>query len=125
MQNQKFKMKLFRILGKRGRITIPYEIRQRVGFKYNDVLSFTEAPDGRTVIIKRERICDCELNGKDVQKENKNDEVTLFDFLNGLSAEQQRAALVHLSLNQWQQERLPRKHPQPPQKPPKKPLSNP
>ena len=67
MQNQKFKMKLFRILGKRGRITIPYEIRQRVGFKYNDVLSFTEAPDGRT-IIKRERICDCELNGKDVQK---------------------------------------------------------
>lgn len=98
MQNQKFKMKLFRILGKRGRITIPYEIRQRVGFKYNDVLSFTEAPDGRTVIIKRERICDCELNGKDVQKENKNDEVTLFDFLNGLSAEQQRAALVHLSL---------------------------
>ena len=42
--------KLFRILGKRGRITIPYEIRQRVGFSYNDVLSFTEADDGRTVI---------------------------------------------------------------------------
>lgn len=33
--------KLFRILGKRGRITIPYEIRQRVGFSYNDVLSFS------------------------------------------------------------------------------------
>ena len=47
--------KLFRILGKRGRITIPYEIRQRVGFSYNDVLSFTEADDGRTVIVKRER----------------------------------------------------------------------
>lgn len=31
-------MKIFRILGKRGRVTIPYEIRQRVGFKYNDVL---------------------------------------------------------------------------------------
>ena len=34
--------KLYRILGKRGRITIPFEIRQRVGFSYNDVLSFTE-----------------------------------------------------------------------------------
>ena len=42
--------KLYRILGKRGRITIPYEIRQRVGFSYNDVLSFTEADDGRTVM---------------------------------------------------------------------------
>lgn len=46
---------MFRILGKRGRITIPFEIRQRVGFSYNDILSFTEAPDGRTVIVKREK----------------------------------------------------------------------
>ena len=45
---------MFRILGKRGRITIPFEIRQRVGFSYNDVLSFTEAPDGRTVIVKQD-----------------------------------------------------------------------
>ncbi len=50
--------KLYRILGKRGRITIPYEIRQRVGFQYNDVLSFTETSDGRTVMVKREKICD-------------------------------------------------------------------
>ena len=91
-------MKIFRILGKRGRVTIPYEIRKRVGFKYNDVLSFDESTDGRTVIVKRERICDCDLNGKNEQKEKKNDEVTLFDFLNGLSAEQQRAALIHLSI---------------------------
>ena len=92
-------MKIFRILGKRGRVTIPYEIRQRVGFKYNDVLSFTESPDGRTVIVKRERICDCELNGKDVQKENKNDEVTLFDFelcATALTSEYSHC-LVHLS----------------------------
>ena len=98
MQNQKLKVKLFRILGKRGRVTIPYEIRQRVGFQYNDVLSFTEAPDERTVIIKRERICDCALNGKDTQKEKDNGEVTLFEFLNGLAPDQQRAALVHLSV---------------------------
>lgn len=27
---------MYRILGKRGRITIPFEIRQRVGFSQND-----------------------------------------------------------------------------------------
>lgn len=43
--------KLYRVLGKRGRITIPYEIRRRVGFIYNDVLSFTEQDD-RTVVVK-------------------------------------------------------------------------
>ena len=87
--------KMLRILGKRGRITIPYEIRKSVGFEYNDVLSFTESDDGRTVIVKRERICDC---GKSNPKDKKNEELTLFDFLNGLSPEQQRAALVHLSV---------------------------
>ena len=51
-------MKMLKVLGKKGRITIPFEIRQRVGFAYNDVLSFTEAPDGQSVIVKRERICD-------------------------------------------------------------------
>lgn len=87
--------KMLRILGKRGRITIPYEIRSRVGFEYNDVLSFTEADDGRTVIVRRERLCDC---GKNEQKKKKDDEVTLFEFLNELSPEQQKAALVHLSV---------------------------
>lgn len=87
--------KLYRILGKRGRITIPYEIRQRVGFQYNDVLSFVESADGRSVVVKREKICD---NCKGAQPAVRNDEVTLLDFLNGLSTEQQRAALLHLSV---------------------------
>ena len=78
--------KMYRILGKRGRITIPYEIRQRVGFAYNDVLSFTEAPDGCTVMVKREKICD---NCNGAQPASGKDEVTLFDFLNRLSDEQQ------------------------------------
>ncbi len=87
--------KLLRILGKRGRITIPYEIRQRVGFAYNDVLSFTEADDGRTIIVRREKICDnCNKTTSPIAK----DDVTLLDFLNDLSDEQQRAALVHLSV---------------------------
>ena len=88
-------VKMFRVLGKRGRVTIPHEIRQRVGFGYNDILSFTETADGRTVVIRREKICD---DCKARQSATKEDEVTLFDFLNSLSAEQQQAALVHLSV---------------------------
>ena len=34
-------MKTYRILGKRGRVTIPYVFRQQVGFGFNDVLSFS------------------------------------------------------------------------------------
>ena len=44
-------MKILRILGKRGRVTIPFEIREVVGFGYNDVLSFT-VDDENTVTIK-------------------------------------------------------------------------
>ena len=47
-------MKINKILGKRGRITIPYEIRLKMGFKCNDVVSFEEQ-DNNTVIIRREK----------------------------------------------------------------------
>ena len=50
-------MKINKILGKRGRITIPYEIRLKMGFKYNDLVSFEEQ-DNNTIIIRREKICD-------------------------------------------------------------------
>ena len=50
-------LKIYRVLGKKGRITIPYEIRQRIGFRYNDVLSFTQQNDG-SVLVRREKICD-------------------------------------------------------------------
>ena len=49
--------KTYKILGKRGRITIPFEIRQKLGFVYNDVISFEETGKN-TVIVKREKICD-------------------------------------------------------------------
>ena len=84
------KMKMLKVLGKRGRITIPFEIRQRVGFVYNDILSFTEGPDGQSVIVKRERICDS------CGEERLCDTVSLFDFLNELTEEQQKAAFAHL-----------------------------
>lgn len=89
---------MYRILGKWGRITIPFEIRQRVGFSQNDVLSFTESPDGRTVLVKREKLCDDNCKPERAQqRKEETDSVTLFDFLNSLSDEQQCAALYHLS----------------------------
>lgn len=90
-------MKMFKILGKRGRITIPFEIRQRVGFSYNDILSFTEAADGQSVIVKRERICDDCASERRNEQRDADDSITLFELLNGLTEEQQKAAFAHLS----------------------------
>jgi bifunctional DNA-binding transcriptional regulator/antitoxin component of YhaV-PrlF toxin-antitoxin module len=86
---------VYRILGKRGRITIPFEIRRRVGFGYNDVLSFTESDDGRTVTVKREKICD---NCREKHPNGTTDSITLADFLDQLSPQEQRSALIHLTL---------------------------
>lgn len=47
-------MKIYRILGKRGRITIPYAFRQQAGFGFNDVLSFTIQEDN-SVLVRREK----------------------------------------------------------------------
>lgn len=87
--------KLLRILGKRGRITIPYEIRQRVGFAYNDVLSFTESGDGRSVIVRREKLCD-DCQGKSVRAAA-DDRAMLRDLLDSLPTELQKVAFVQLS----------------------------
>ncbi|WP_293973563.1 AbrB/MazE/SpoVT family DNA-binding domain-containing protein [uncultured Ruminococcus sp.] len=86
-------LKIYRVLGKRGRITIPYEIRQRIGFRYNDVLSFTELDDS-SVVVRKEKICyNCKESEEDFE-----DNFTLEDFLDSLSEEEQRNALLHLSL---------------------------
>lgn len=86
---------IYRVLGKRGRITIPYEFRQQVGFGYNDVLSFTRQNDN-TVIVKREKICD-NCAGKPAAQISKPN-LTLMELLDSLTPAQQRAALVHLSV---------------------------
>lgn len=87
--------KLLRILGKRGRITIPYEIRQRVGFAYNDVLSFIESEDGRSVVIRREKLCD-NCQGKTVQAVT-DDRAMLLELLDSLPTELKKAAFAQLS----------------------------
>lgn len=96
-------MKINKILGKRGRITIPYELRVAMGFNYNDVVSF-EKQDDKTILVRREKICnDCRnLNTKPVEAKKPTNEITLMDFLDDLSPAEQRAALVHLSVK-WAQ----------------------
>ena len=47
--------KIYRILGKRGRITIPYELRMRNGISQNDVISF-EQSEKNTIIVKKEKV---------------------------------------------------------------------
>ena len=86
-------MIIYRVLGKRGRITIPYAIRKRIGFKYNDILSFTEQNDG-SVVIKRVKLYDNCIDMADEYSED----ISLEDFLDSLSEEEQRDALIHLSL---------------------------
>ena len=84
--------KLLRILGKRGRITIPFEIRQRVGFSYNDVLSFTESEDGRSVIVRREKLCDdCQGQAVRAMTDDRN---MLLELLDSLPTELKKAAFV-------------------------------
>lgn len=97
--------KIYRILGQKGRITLPYALRGKLGLQPDDVLSFRESKDGTSVIVKKEKICDgCQTSCvRAPKKQTKNkkensEEITLYDFLNGLSPDQQRAALVHLSV---------------------------
>ena len=93
--------KIYRILGKRGRITIPFEIRQRIGVRYNDVLSFTELDDS-SVVVRKEKICD---NCNELAEEFE-ENYALEDFLDSLSEEEQRAALIHLSLLWAEKQRI-------------------
>lgn len=84
---------IYRILGKRGRITIPFAFRQHVGFQPDDVLSFTIQED-QTVLIKREKLCNsCTPEPEAAESAG----VTLLDFLDSLTPEQQQAAVLHLS----------------------------
>ncbi len=98
-------MQLYRFLGKRGRITIPYEIRQQIGFRYNDVLSFTKLDDN-SVVVRKEKICDnCNEFFDDIEGDFE-ENITLEDFLDSLSEEEQRNALVHLSLLWAEKQRI-------------------
>ena len=90
--------KIYKILGKRGRITIPFEIRMALGFAYNDVVSF-EVND-RDVLIRREKVCDgCNAV---IIAEPVNRAAALQEVFDSLTSEELRTALIHLSVR-WAQ----------------------
>ena len=95
---------IYRVMGKRGRITIPYEFRQQVGFGYNDILSFTQQDDN-TVIVKREKVCDnCSVSKAQAAAKATDTSLTLMELLDSLTPAQQSAALVHLSVKWAEQQ---------------------
>jgi bifunctional DNA-binding transcriptional regulator/antitoxin component of YhaV-PrlF toxin-antitoxin module len=98
-------MKIYKILGKRGRITLPLEIRQEMGFTFNDVVSFERSGDA--VTVRREKVCEqrdaapdsppaCEFLKS--MTPSKSRAALLDELLDGLSAEELRTALIRLSV---------------------------
>lgn len=81
-----------RILGKRGRTTIPYEFRQILDLRFNDVLTFAINDDNNCVVITKEKICtDCIKfvpQGKDI---------SLDDFLSQMNKEEMIKTIAALS----------------------------
>ncbi len=86
--------KVYRILGKRGRTTVPYELRVKMGIHPNDLVSFR--CEGDEVIIKREKICDnCHAPDRG---DAPTSSTALREFLNSLPPDVQKDALVYLSI---------------------------
>lgn len=85
--------KIVRVLGKRGRITIPYEIRVRNKIGYNDILSFEEQ-DKNTIIVRKEKLC----GGCAPECFDEGQNISIKDFLDSLSPAQQREATIYLNL---------------------------
>lgn len=88
--------KIYRTLGKRGRTTIPYAIRVRLGLRHNDLLSFEE--DGDTVIVRREKVCNECNDFLDDINEMGDDNDALLDFVDNLS-DKERMTLFFYLLN--------------------------
>ena len=83
--------KMIKVLGKEGRITIPFEIRIKMRIAYNDILSF-EQKDEDTIIIRREKLCtNC------CDKAPTARETTLLDVINSLNLTEQREVLRYLA----------------------------
>ena len=53
--------KIYKLIGKRGRTTVPFEIRMKMRIGYNSLVSY-EMKDENTVILRHEKICDGSLS---------------------------------------------------------------
>ena len=85
-------MKIFRIIGRESRITIPWAIRQKAGFRPDDVVSFQLMEDD-SVLVRREA-----LRGKEKIPPGSGRDAAITAFLDSLDEKQRYSALVHLSV---------------------------
>lgn len=91
-----------KFLGREGRTTIPYLIREKLCWDEGDIITFTEQPDG-SVLLTQDFVCDCcediptppVLNEPEQAEE---EEITLEKALDGLTEQEQHEALVYLSM---------------------------
>jgi bifunctional DNA-binding transcriptional regulator/antitoxin component of YhaV-PrlF toxin-antitoxin module len=89
--------KIYRLIGKKGRTTIPFEIRQKMRIGCNSLLSY-EMKDENTIIIRREKVCDhCGDHGVK--------EGSILDVVNSLTETEQKALHRYLSIKLSSKER--------------------
>ena len=87
--------KIYRLLGNRGRTTIPYSLRMKMGFRSNDLLIFRQ--DGDTIVIRKEKVCDNCGQGDDRELLTASKE--LQDFVASLPVEAQQELFLQLSIH--------------------------
>lgn len=83
-------MKTLRIIGREGRITIPYTIRKAAGFRPDDVVSFRLAEDD-SVLVRKESFPNLERNLPASDS-------SVRAFLDTLTESQRYQALAYLSM---------------------------
>lgn len=97
--------KTLRILGKRGRVTIPQEVRDAIGMARGDVVSFAVVSDD-CALVNRERLCDNCVNEPPTmislfvqamhQAKSSPQSQRAFEFLTSLSPAQQLNAAAKI-----------------------------
>ena len=82
--------KIYRLVGKKGRTTIPFDIREKMKIGCNSLLSY-EMKDENTIILRREKVCDhCSDHGVK--------EGSILDVVNSLTETEQKALHRYLSI---------------------------
>lgn len=90
--------KIYKFIGKKGRTTVPFEIRMKMELGYNSLVSY-EMKDDNTVILHKEKVCDgCKPSGVK--------EGSLLDVVNSLTDTEQKALYRYLSIKLSNTERM-------------------
>lgn len=83
--------KIYKILGKEGRTTIPFALRIKYGYKPNDILSYEDKGDG-SIVVRKEKLCNncCTIPSDELR------EASLLELLNTLTISEQTAIYRYL-----------------------------